>query len=105
MSTLGLGLPLHCLVGPVRGGLAWVVLESPNAGIGPVGVVLGVPTCTELAIVVVRSPNVRRRLSGFSQSPRWLLCVVSGVPARGVLAYIVLGFPTGVWRRSAFGIV
>ena len=42
---------------PVRGGLVYVVLESPNAGIAPVNVVLDVPIHIELAIVVVRSHN------------------------------------------------
>ena len=42
---------------PVRDGLACVVLESPNAGIGLVGVVLGIPIRIVLAIAVVRSPN------------------------------------------------
>jgi len=43
--TLGLRSSLCVLLGDhVRGGLACVVLGSPNAGIGLVGVVLGVPS-------------------------------------------------------------
>jgi len=82
MPTLGLRRSL-CVVlwVPVRGGLACVVLGSRNAGIGLVSVVSGVPIHTELAIVVVRSPNAG--------------CVVSGVPVHGVLVCVVLGFPTG----------
>jgi len=66
---------------PVRDGLACIVLGSSNASIGLVGMVLGIPIRIELAIVVMQSRGAT---------------VILGVPVRGVLAYVVLGFPTGV---------
>ena len=85
---------------PVRVELAFIVVGSPNAGVGLVGTTLGISIRIGLA-AVVRSPNT-------NFGPAYPLCVVLGDSVRRGLPCVVLfasscgslfvvGWPASFW--------
>ena len=71
---------------PVRVELAFVVVGSPNAGVGLVGMMLGVPIRIGWSSLLCALPMLILDLP----SP---LCIVLGDPVRGGLACVVQGSP------------